>query len=108
MLNQVILAGRITGEIKTQKIGEKNITNIVIAVPRSFKNLKGEYESDFISCIISEPIGDKVIEYCQTGDIVGIKGRVQSTATEENGEKKYYFDIIAEKVTFLSSRTKEE
>lgn len=37
----------------------------------------------------------------------GVKGRIQTSSYESNGEKKYSMDIIAEKVSFLSSKSKE-
>lgn len=43
------------------------------------------------------------------GDIVGVKGRIQTTTKEtESGEKIYSMDIVAEKVSFLSSGRKEQ
>ena len=47
-------------------------------------------------------------EYCKKGDILGVKGRVQ-TRTYENAEKekRYVTEVVAEKVTFLSSRRGE-
>ena len=43
-------------------------------------------------------------EFCHKGDVVGIKGRLQSSTYEKDGEKKYSVDVIAEKVTFLSNK----
>ena len=37
----------------------------------------------------------------------GVKGRIQTSSYESNGEKKYSMDIIDEKVSFLSSKSKE-
>lgn len=94
MLNQLVLVGRITTE---PKIKEGEPITITLAVPRSFKNEDGEYETDFIPVTLWRPMAENVCEYCKKGDLVGIKGRVQS---DEDGNVQY----IAEKVTFLSSR----
>ena len=75
-----------------------------MAIPRGFKNSNGEYETDFINCVLWDAIAKNTAEYCKKGNIIGIKGRVQSrTVDAEDGSKKYYTDVIAEKVTFLSS-----
>ena len=43
------------------------------------------------------------------GDIVGIKGRLQTNVLEkEDGKKENKLEIICEKITFLSSKPKEE
>jgi len=40
---------------------------------------------------------------------IGVKGRIQSEVLEkEDGTKKYYMNVIAERVTFLSSKRQEE
>ena len=50
MLNQAVLVGRIVKEpeLKITESGKK-VSNITLAVPRSFKNSNGEYDTDFIS-----------------------------------------------------------
>ena len=93
MINQVVLVGRLVKDVEK----DGNLAKIVLAVPRSFKNADGIYETDFIPCTLLGPVADNVSEYCKRGDIVGIKGRIQSN----NG-----IELIAEKVTFLSSSQK--
>ena len=41
--------------------------------------------------------------------LIGIKGRLQSNVVEkDDNTKEYHMDIIAEKVTFLSSKSEDE
>lgn len=110
MLNQIVLVGRLVKEPEL-KNGEKNkqYMYITLAIPRSFKNINGEYDTDFIDCILWDSVAKSTSEYCHKGDIVGVKGRVQSSIVESNdGSKKYYMDVIAERVTFLSSNNKSK
>ena len=105
MLNQVVLVGRLVKDpelIETET--EKKMSRITIAIPRSFKNMDGEYETDFVNCILWDIVAKNTVEYCKKGDIVGIKGRIQSNVVEKDDEKKYYVDVIAERVTYLSSK----
>lgn len=109
MLNQVVLVGRLTRNIKINKSEKgKKVATVSIAVPRSFKNMEGTYDTDFIDCIAFENIASNTAQYCEKGDIVGIKGRIQSRVEEGEGGKKYFIDIVAEKITFLTSRKTEE
>lgn len=94
MLNQLILVGRFTNTFDKLDENEKIATHITLATPRSYKNENGEYETDFIDVILYDGIATNAKEYLKKGDLVGIKGRV---ASENN--------IIAEKITFLSSAT---
>jgi len=109
MLNQTVIVGRIVKdpELKETDSGKK-VTNITLAVPRSFKNLNGEYETDFIPCVLWKGIAESTTQYCKKGDLVGIKGRIQSRSYEVEEDKKYVVELIAEKVTFLSSKKAEE
>lgn len=100
MMNQLIMIGRLTKDVEIEKVGEKEIAKIKIACTRSYKNVDGEYDTDFITCTLFQPIAENVKEYCKKGDILGIKGRIQS-----DGEK---MEVIAEKVTFLSSKKESE
>lgn len=110
MLNQLVIAGRLVAdpEIKKSENG-KSYTNMTIAVPRSYKNADGEYDTDFVDCILWGGVAENTAEYCHKGDIVGIKGRIQTNTYEtESGEKKKSTQIVAEKVTFLSSSKNNE
>lgn len=104
MLNQIIIVGRLVEnpEINELEDGTKSC-NITLAVPRPFKNDDGEYETDFIDCTLWNTIAQNTSEYCKKGDLVGVKGRLQ---TRKEDEKKIT-EIIAEKITFLSSNSKE-
>lgn len=100
MLNQTVLVGRITSDPKIKEVEERKVCVITLAVPRSYKNENGEYETDFIPCRLFGSIAENTVEYCKKSDLVGIKGRIQSTDNE--------IEIVAEKVTFLSSKKADE
>ena len=103
MLNQVILVGRLTSDIKVVKDenGAKYAV-ITLAIPRNFKNADGEYDTDFISAIAYDNVAANTAEYVSKGDIVGVKGRTAKIS--QDSELK----IIAEKITFLSKSKSEE
>lgn len=112
MLNQIVLVGRIAKELEVKELEDnshKKVGVMTLAIPRSFKNAEGEYETDFINIKVWDSIAENVKEYCKKGDIVGVKGRLQcSYYEEEDGTKVYRTEVIAEKVPFLSSRKSEE
>ena len=109
MLNQAVLVGRIVREpeVKELENGSK-VSNITLAVPRSFKNAEGEYDTDFVDVVLWKGVAESTAEYCNKGDLIGVKGRIQTnTREDENGDVKSFMNIVAEKVTFLSSKAKE-
>ena len=113
MVNQIVLVGRIarTPETRITENGKKMAT-LTLAVPRNYKNSNGEYDTDFLDCTLWSAVAESTSEYCETGDMIGIKGRIQNRSYEiesENKEEKtitkYITEVIAEKVSFISSKT---
>ena len=52
MVNSVMLVGRLAQDIEVKKLESgKEVTKVGLAVPRSFKNPDGIYETDFFDCI---------------------------------------------------------
>lgn len=105
MLNQIVLVGRLTKDPEIKKLESgKCVSEITIAVPRSFKNEEGIYETDFISCNLWNETAQHASEYCRKGDIIGVKGRLQMDKYEDKeGNNKSVLKVQAEKVTYLSS-----
>lgn len=109
MLNQIVLVGRLTRDITVNKSDNgTKIATISLAIPRSFKNSDGTYDTDFVDCTAFDAVAENTSEYCTKGDIVGVKGRVQSRVIEKDDKKENVLQIICEKVTFLSSKSKDE
>lgn len=106
MLNQLVICGRLVSDPVKEKNEEgKELCYVTVAVPRAYKNEEGIYDTDFIKCQLWNGVEDATCEYCHKGDIVGIKGRVQS---ELNDDGENVMMVIAEKVSFLSSKKKED
>ena len=110
MLNQIVLVGRLTSNPEVQELEEgKKLSQITLKVGRNYKNADGEYDNDFIDINLYDGIAQNTADYCHEGDIIGVKGRLQTEVLEkEDGTKKYLTRIVAEKVTFLSSHKPEE
>lgn len=96
MLNQVIIVGRLVRKpiLEENEKGIK-VTVITLAVSRCFKNDEGLYDTDFINCVLYRTIAENTTVYCEKGDLLGIKGRLECL----DGNLR----IIAEEVTFLAS-----
>lgn len=108
-MNQVILVGRLCADPEITTDQEKKRSVITLAVNRSFKNVDGVYETDFIRCVLWNNVAMNTFSYCHSGDVVGIKGRLQTRSYEdEEKNHKFIMEVIAEKVTFLSSQKNAE
>ena len=106
MLNQVFLVGRLTKdpEIEDTPSGKK-LLSITLAVQRSYKNIDGIYEADFIRCSLWNQTAELTTEYCHKGDVVGIKGRIEVDSLKDDEDNiKYYTNVIGERIVFISSK----
>ena len=106
LLNQVVLVGRLTSdlEIKETENGKK-LSTMTLAVQRSYKNVDGEYEADFVDIVIWDLVAENTVEFCRKGDLVGIRGRIQTSTYEaDDGTKRKVTEVIADRVSFLSSK----
>ena len=109
-MNQVTLVGRLvnTPELFVADNGNKG-SFITLAVGRPFKNQDGEYTTDFIDCTLWTQIAENTAEYCKTGDIIGVKGRIQTRIIENDDGTKYKkTEVVAERVSFLASHDKNK
>lgn len=109
MHNLVYLIGRLTKDPEAIKLESgKTVTTITIAVNRNFKNSDGIYEVDYIKCTLWNGIATSTCDYTKKGDLVGVKGRIQNNDyVDEENKKIFSYEIIADKISFLSSKRVE-
>ena len=110
MMNQFVCVGRLVRdlELKTSENG-KTYTNMTVAVPRSYKNENGEYDTDFIDCITWGGVAENATEYCKKGDLIGLKGRVETWEKEnEQGQTEKSTLVVADKLTYLAKAKEKQ
>lgn len=108
MVNTLIVVGRLVSDPKIIETKNMKKTIITISVPRNFKNLNGIYEADVIDCVLWSEMAQQVCELCKKGDLLAVKGRIQSSVTIDDGTTyeettKNELTIAAEKISFLAS-----
>lgn len=105
MLNNVVLMGRLTKdpELKQTPQGVSVVT-FSLAVDRSYS--KGEEkQTDFINIIAWRSTADFVAKYFTKGQLVAVRGRLQTrTWQDQNGQKRYAVDVVADEVFFAESK----
>lgn len=110
MHNLIYLIGRLTKDPEKVKLESgKTVTTITIAVNRNFKNSEGIYDVDYIKCTLWNGIAESTCEYTHKGDLIGVRGRIQNNDyIDEDNNKKYTYEVIADKVSFLSCKKNQE
>lgn len=98
MMNSVMLIGRLV-KIHDFVLEEENkkAIEITLAIPRNCKNEEGCYDTDFIKVIVkSKVMISTTIEYCKTGDLISVSGRV----CRLSDDNEMY--ILGNKISFLA------
>ena len=106
-MNKIIISGNLTKDVDLFEKNDIKIGKFTIAVTRQYKNTNGEYESDFLNCVIFKP-SDYIVNNLTKGSKVLIDGSVQTRAYEVDGNKRYSTDIIVNKVELISKAKKAE
>lgn len=60
------------------------------------------------SCVLWKGVAENTVEYVRKGDLVGIKGRLQTRTIELEDHNQHIMELVAEKVTFLSNNRAKE
>lgn len=102
MNNMVCFIGRLTKDVELEKIEDRDFAIITLAVQRNEKNDEGIYETDFIEVSLYNMLATHTNEYCKKGDLIGIKGRIQTTKMASG----YTMEIVADRISFLSNNNK--
>ena len=112
-LNKVILAGRLTAdpELKQTPSGVSLVT-FSLAVNRRFSSRDGQSqqpEADFFRITAWRNTAEFIAKYFKKGSAICICGSIQNrTWTDQNGQKRYMTDIIAEEANFVESRNAQD
>ena len=105
-INKAIIAGNVTRdpELKSLPSGVK-ITTFSIATNRFWKDATtGERKemAEYHNVVVFGRQAETVAQYVKRGSQVSVIGRIQTRSWEQDGQKKYRTEIIAEDVQFGS------
>jgi len=109
MINNVVLVGRLTKrpELKFTTNGTK-YTQFSVAVQRKFKNKSGEYEADYINCIMWRTAAENFVKFTDKGALVGIEGKIQTRRYDKDGRTVYITEVLAEGFSLLETKETTE
>ena len=99
-MNNFMVVGRLVNDVELKEENGKKYADITLAIPRNYKNAEGIYETDFIHFTIYDSIALNTSEYCRKGDIIGVRGRMETRDNQLN--------LLVEKLTFISSKKNKE
>ncbi len=106
-MNKVILMGRLTRdpEVRYTQTNNTLVASFSLAVNRRFVRQGEERQADFINVVAWSKLGEFCSKYFKKGQQVGIIGRIQTrTWDDEQGQKHYMTEVVAEEAYFADSK----
>ena len=109
MLNRVVLIGRLVKdpELRYTPNGIA-VASFTLAVDRPFTNKDGERETDFINIVVWRKQAENCASYLGKGRLAAVDGRLQLRTYEQDGQRKYFTEVVADNVQFLDKGNREE
>lgn len=109
-MNKAILVGNLTKdpEMRTTPNGV-SVTSFTVAVQRRYKDADRNYQADFINCVAWRSTAEFVAKYFTKGSRIGVVGTIQTrTYDDQNGNKRYVTEVVADEVEFAGSKTQNQ
>ena len=106
-MNKVILMGRLTRdpEVRYTQTNNTLVASFSLAVNRRFARPGEERQADFVNIVAWSKTGEFCSKYFKKGQQVGIIGRLQTrTWDDDQGQKHYVTEVVAEEAYFADSR----
>lgn len=105
--NKVMIGGRLTADPEnSQTTSGISVTKFSVAVNRRFAKDNSQQQTDFFNVTAWRATADFVSKYFKKGSSIFVIGTLQNRSwTDQNGQKRYATDIVAEEVSFVDSRS---
>lgn len=110
-MNKSILLGRLTKapEIRYSQSNNIKVANFTLAINRKYVKQGEERQADFINIVAYSKLAEFAEKYLKQGLQICVCGRIQTRTWEDNnGQKRYATEIIAEEIDFADSIKKEQ
>lgn len=105
-MNKIILMGRLTRdpEVRYTQTNNTLVASFGLAVNRRFVQ-EGQQNADFINIVAWGKTGEFCSKFFKKGMQVSVIGRLQiRNYDDENGQKRYVTEVVAEEVYFADSK----
>lgn len=101
--NKVIIGGRLTADVELKQTQSGvSVTSFSIAVNRKGADKK----TDFIDVVAWRQTAEFISKYFKKGSSICIVGNLQKREwTDNNGQKRYSTEVIAEEASFVDSKS---
>ncbi|MBR2388170.1 MAG: single-stranded DNA-binding protein [Clostridia bacterium] len=104
--NKIILGGRLTADVELKQTPSGvSVAQFSVAVNRKYSKDSEQQQTDFFNVTAWRSTAEFVAKYFKKGSSICVVGSLQNRTWEDNnGQKRYATDIIADEVSFVDSK----
>lgn len=104
MFNEIIIIGKLAEKPQLRETANGvKLATLILDVERPYRNNLGIKDHDYISCVVWKGLMQEVMDCCEAGDFLGVKGRLQSKTFETADHlSTTIMEVKVEHVEFLN------
>lgn len=105
-LNKVMLIGNVGAEPDIRSTGSgTKVAKVSLATNRQFSTRGGEQQekTEWHRLTFFDRLADLVEQYVHKGDRLYVEGRIEYSQTEDQGQTRYWTDIVVREMVMLGS-----
>lgn len=108
-VNKVIIVGRLGQDPEMKAVGQgATVTRLNVATSETWvKDGQKQEKTEWHRIVVWGKLAEICGKYLAKGRQVYVEGRLQTRSWEDNGQKKYSTEIVANTVQFLGSANNE-
>ena len=108
-INKVILGGRLTNDVELKQTPSGvSVAQFSLAVNRKYQT-DGQQQTDFLNVTAWRATAEFIARYFRKGSSICVVGSIQTRSwTDQNGQKRYATDIVADEAMFVDSKNEAQ
>lgn len=109
-MNKVVLMGRFVRdpEVRYTPTG-KVVCQFTLAVPRSYKNAEGNYDADFINCVVWGKIAERIGNSFNKGKKILVEGSIRIRSYEaKDGSKRWVNEVLVDSFEYIEKKVDDK
>lgn|SRR5574342_70509 len=110
-LNQVTLIGNLAADAELRYTqGGQTLLRFRMGCTDSWVNKDGERQerTEWVTCVLWGTRAEGLERFMTRGKPVGVSGRMQTRSWEQNGQKRYATEVVAERVVLLGGGRRDD
>jgi single-strand DNA-binding protein len=109
-INKVILVGHVGKDPEVRYLeGGVAVAKVTLATNETYKNKEGNKveQTEWHNVVMWRGLAEIVEKYVKKGQLLYVEGKIRTRSYGEEGNKKYFTEIVADQMTMLGGKRDE-